>query len=72
MHNNAGLVNTFPNAVGAYDFCPLAIAMHKTDPDSYLKRKGGNPGNSGLSFLKNRWKYITPGLCGRTAILNTR
>ena len=23
--------------------------MHKKIPDSYLKREGGNPGNSGLS-----------------------
>ena len=42
--------------------------MHKKITDSYSKREGGNPGNSGLSSQQ----YTTPGLCGRTAMLNMK
>ena len=48
MHLTPGVVHNFPKAVGVQDFCPL-LYMHKKIPDSYLKREGGNPGNSGLN-----------------------
>ena len=46
MHLSPGVVHNFPKAVGVKDFCPLCT---KKIPDSYSRREGGNPGNSGLS-----------------------
>ena len=46
MHLTPGVVHNFTKAVGVWDFCPLCT---KKIPDSYSKREGGNPGNSGLS-----------------------
>ena len=43
MHLALGVVHNFLKAVG------FLSAMHKKIPDSYSKREGGNPGNSGLS-----------------------
>ena len=45
MHHTPGVVHNFPKAVGIGFLFP----MHKKIPDSYSKREGGNPGNSGLS-----------------------
>ena len=45
MHLTPGVVHNFPKAVGVR----ISVHMHKKIPDSYLKREGGNPGNSGLS-----------------------
>ena len=44
MHLTPGVVHNFPKAVGVF-----LSPMHKKIPDSYSKREGGNPGNSGLS-----------------------
>ena len=46
MHLTPGVVHNFAKAVGVYDFCPICTT---TIPESYSKRAGGNPGNSGLS-----------------------
>ena len=46
MHLTPAVVHNFPKAVGVWDFCPLC---KKKILDSYSKREGGNPGNSGLS-----------------------
>ena len=43
MHLTPVVVHNFPKAVGSLS------PMHKEIPDSYSKREGGNPGNSGLS-----------------------
>ena len=44
MHLTPGVVHNFPKAVGGF-LSPMRIKI----PDSYSKREGGNPGNSGLS-----------------------
>ena len=45
--------------------------MHKISQIPIRKEKGATPGIL-ASRLNNRWKYTTPGLCGRTAMLNTK
>ena len=45
MYLTPGVVHNFPKAGGIGFLSP----MHKKIPDSYSKREGGNPGNSGLS-----------------------
>ena len=58
MHLTPGVIHNFPKAVDV-------LSKHKKLPDSYLKREGGNPGNSGLSsqqemvlhYPRTVWKY---------------
>ena len=42
MHLTPGVVHNLPKAKG------FLSPMHKKISDSYSKREGGNPGNSGL------------------------
>ena len=46
MHLTPGVVHNFQKGCGCIGF---VSPMHKKIPDSYSKREGGNPGNSGLS-----------------------
>ena len=46
MHLTPGGAHNFPKAVGL-------SAMHKKIPDSYSKRQGDSPKNSGLSSQQN-------------------
>ena len=45
MHLTPGVVQKLPKGCGIGYLSP----MHKKIPESYLKRAGGNPWNSGLS-----------------------
>ena len=68
MHPTPGVVHNFPKAVGVQDFSPLCT---KRSQISIRKEKGAAPGIL-VSSLNNRWQYITPGWCGRTAMQNTK
>ena len=68
MHLTPGVVQNFLKAVGVYDSCPLCT---KRSQIPIQNEKGATPGI--LVFrLNNRLKYTSPGLCGRTAMLNTK
>ena len=68
MHLTPGVVHNFPKAVGVWNFCPLCTKISEIP---ILKEKGATP-QILVSRLNNRWQYTTPGLCGRTAMLNTK
>ena len=60
IHFTSGVVHNFSNAVGVKDLS----TMQEKIQDSYPKREGGNPRNSGLSsqqkmvvhYLRTVWK----------------
>ena len=47
MHLTPGVVHNFPKSVS--ECIGFLSPIHKKIPDFYLKREGGNLGNSGLS-----------------------
>ena len=68
MHLTPGVVHYFPEAVDVKDLCALCTKISQIP---IRKEKGATPGIL-VSRLNNRWYYTTPGLCGRTAMRNTK
>ena len=62
------VVHNFPKAVGVWDFCPLCTKRFQMP----IRKENGATVGILVSYINNRWKYTTPGLCGGIAVLNTK